>query len=352
MKDYFIYFLPMTTFTGGEAYLGGISYYYVSDYTLEQCYSKDKNSLQLVPYMKKETGLDYPVSNAENQRNLVADYGFIRSGYHFSTSDDRSHSDSILYYQTYNPYRALYSIKATEVMDMGVNIEYDSVGYTSWNTTWWSGGAYADSAQSSRWLFSLVHNGYAYPGKLNINTMVYVSGNPDRENGYKTDKKEMSAIQPLKISDIICLTDGDSKSAVSGEDSAYVAVGDIFKDGKDALPITRKGSNKNFFIYTAEKTVKKPYVSGISVIDSLSLYRAACGADKGVSRTDITDGMMLSQLARQGATNFSDVVVSAYEWGSFWTNISLGPRVARINNMKFGYTRTATSEYALRDVFI
>ena len=352
MKDYFIYFLPETTFTSGDLYLGGISYYYVNDYTLEQCYSKDRNSSQLVPYMKAETGLDYPVSTTEHQRNLVSDYGFVRSGYHFSTSPDRSRSDSILYYQTHNPYRAIYSIKATSVMDMGNNIEYESVGYTSWNTTWWSGGAYADSAQSSRWLFSMVHNGYAYPGKLNINAMVYVAGNPSSSNTYVSGNKAMSATQPLKINDIICLLKGDDTSAVSGQDSAYNAVGDLFKDSKEALPITRKGSDKEFSIYTVETTEKKPYVSSISAIDSLTLYRAAGGEDKGISRSDITNGMLLSQLARQGATNFSDISVASYAQGSIWTFISGGGLTNNMNTMKFGYTRTATSEHALRDVFI
>ena len=352
MKDYFIYFLPNTTFTSGETYLGGISYYYVSDYTLEQCYSKDRNSSQLVPYMKAATGLDYPVSTDENIRNLVSDYGFVRSGYHMSTSNERSRSDSILYYQTHNPYRAIYSIKASTVMDMGNEIEYESVGYTAWNTTWWSGGAYADSAQSSRWLFSFVHNGYAYPGRLDLNTMVYVAGNPSANNKYNSANNAMDTIQPLKLTDVVCLLNGDDASAVSGEKSAYTAVGDIFRDKKEALPINRKGSKNEFKLYTAESVKEKPYVSAITAIDSLSIYRAAGGEEKGISRDDITDGMLLAQLARQGATNFSDVRINTYADPSVWTVISGGGLTNNMNKLKFGYTRTATSEYALRDVFI
>ena len=117
MKDYFIYFLPQTTFTSGDTYLGGVSYYYCSDMALTESYERDSNGKSVVSYMKDMTGKDYPTTTQAEIRKLMSDYAFTRAGYHVSTSENGEYSDSVVYYKTHNPYRASYGIKAQNPSD-------------------------------------------------------------------------------------------------------------------------------------------------------------------------------------------------------------------------------------------
>jgi hypothetical protein len=52
------------------------------------------------------------------------------------------------------------------------------------------------------------------------------------------------------------------------------------------------------------------------VTDELTLFRAYGGYEKGITVSDITESMMISQLANVGATNFCAEKVDISAWQS------------------------------------
>ncbi|MBR4296284.1 MAG: hypothetical protein IKT56_05565, partial [Clostridia bacterium] len=112
------------------------------------------------------------------------------------------------------------------------------------------------------------------------------------------------------------------------------------------LKIMLKKGNRKFEFYIAKTTKQKPYVLDIFATDSMSLFRANGGYDKGIDMTDITESMLISQLANMGATNFCS------------EKFEISALNSEFSALKFGYNRTYdadkkdSSDDALCDVFL
>ena len=332
--EFFLYFLPSTSFTSGEVYLGGLGYYYSNEFAMKEWWDYKNYRDAVSKYLKDKTGDEHTLTKKEEAIQVMNDYAFLKSGYSFSTSTESLYSDSIVYYYTHNPYRAIYSIKGTSVNETPKAFSFDGVGYSQWNYIWWSGVQY-ESSESIREEFTFRYNNQGAASLLALEGNFYVAGNPTKGNTYDKDTKKMTLAQPLRFSDIVTLTKGDDMSAVTGENSPYNAVVDLFGTTKDPLAVKESNSNKAFVMYTTNKEKEKPYISSITAIDTLTLFRALGGHDAGIKRGQITTGMLLAQLAGQGATHFVDFPVSI-----------------RGFDLKFGYTRTDDEDKALRDIFI
>lgn len=344
-KETYLYFLPETTFVNGETYLGGLSYFYCSPSALSKRVFTDLyGSSQILTYLKEKTGKDYPVDTNDEIKQALTDYAFLKFGYHGFATTDVTSSDSVLYYATHNPYRAIYDIRGTKSGEFQNSFVFDSIGYSVWNTTWWSGGLYSTGTMLN-YEFYLRYNNQGKGDHLSSDGKIFVSGNISKENIYDAKSNMMTDIQPLKMSEFICLLEGNNThSAVSGENSPYHAVSDTFDNSHAALSVkSNKGTNK-FNFYITKNIEEKPYISAITFADKLTLYRGLGGADAGLKRNTITDDMLFAQLAGQGATYFSALTTSMY-------GCSIQD-VTKMNAMKIGYTRTADVDQALTDVFI
>ena len=334
---YYLYFLPETTFTSGEAYLSGIAYF------TSECLRE----------VKDQTLIDSRLEEA-----------FERSGYHYSVVDEDV-SDTVLYHQTYNPYRAIYKIKATELQKCPDTFYFESVGYVkeariSWNfvrvleegTTYYYDGL-ADGKTHST-----------------IEGAIYLAGNPSGNNTYSEwqeeverpdgngdkeqepqyiTKKGMSELEPIKLSDIIIWEGANGLPAnIKEVNSALEGVTDVFSDSTDVVVITKPKAGgrvyRSYSIYLNNSAEEKPYVSGFTAIDRLTLYREYGGHDAGIKRSDITDSMLTAQLANQGATNFLALKARQIRTIDQYEGFLM-------NDMKFGYMRTDDEELALRDIF-
>ena len=163
----------------------------------------------------------------------------------------------------------------------------------------------------------------------------------------------MKEAQPIKFSDFVAIGKNDDASGVTGKDSPYVCVTDIYSNATEEVKIYYDSrSRKNEFrFFVVEDVEKRPYVSGVTAIDELTLYRGYGGADAGISRSDITNDMLLAQLANQGATNFNSHRVSLRQL-DFWAFGGSISSYDELNAIKFGYRRTAEAKNALRDMFI
>ena len=357
--DYFLYFMPEMTFSSGETYLGGVAYY---DYEIIDpssinyafwYYYHDAKSIEA--YVRENTGRTYRVNDDDGVKRLLVDYGAVRAGYHYTMSGNTFGNDTVAFYQTHNPYRAIYDVRATNNKETPSELMLESKGYMAWNTVYWTGRAAPVVSMHTLYLFNLSVNGQGARTALEMNGTLYVTGNPSNTNLYDSAKNAMSEAQPIKISDIVCLKNGDETGGVSGENSEFTAVSDIFSSSTEAAVLKQNGKANEFVFYVVKNAVERPYVSGVTAMDRLTLYRAAGGADAVIKREDITVGMVLAQLAKQGSTNFADVNVGIYSrsfWGEYANLPFVGTYINELNTIKFGYQRTADGSAALRDVFL
>ena len=319
----FLYFLPETTFTSGTQYVGDIAFFYAF------------NSLADV----QDTiikALDTPESVKKywNSYTQIAGTG--------------KYIDSVAYYATYNPYRAVYGIGAAMREDLSNTLVFENLGYVAWNRINW--GYVVDTgilfdilkenANAEELDFSIL---YANPAE-NMNGAIYLMGNPNSANTYDAAKNQMSKVQPLTVTDVICWNNTTIPDS-------YTPVTDIFTFSEDAARLEHERGQYCFDFYVNKSEEKRPYVSNILAIDELTLFRAYGGYDKGLKLDTITDTMMLSQLASRGATNFNSYRVSLRQT-DVWDGGSLYDSYDEINALRFGYTRTANKSEALRDVFL
>ena len=350
MESYFIYFLPETTFTSGTAYLGGVTYYYCDEfkYAFSMMYDNKRDREAILAYLKKKTGEDYPITTKEECATALKDYAFYTLGYPVSANGSKNHVDGILYHTTYNPYRAIYDIKGTAVENTPNNFVFESQGYYSWVTASWEVVEYPAIQEID---FNLCYGDYKAKDPLKMSANLYMSGNPSKNNVYNAESGMMSGAQPFKMSDIVCLDEDDNAKALSGENSAYHAVTDLYNNSPDPVTVKCEQGKERYNFYITKSTEQKPYISAITAIDTLTLYRGLGGAESGIKRSDITVGMLMAQLAGQGATNFADLTASIYG-EAYWTHALVGDDYRKISTIKFGYTRTTEKEKALKDVFI
>ena len=334
----FLYFLPETTFTSGTQYVGDLAFFFAS------------NSLAHV-----QDGL---VSAFGEISKEVADYW---SSYTLLAGNP-GYMDAVMCYTTYNPYRAVYGLKGAKRDDLTSNISFEGLGYVAWNRIVWN---YQINLDAFAAFFDLTNLNpddldrsiyYTQPS-ADMNGAIYVTGNPDSKNVYDASKHAMSNVQPLALTDIICWAHDDSGRNVSTKNpvvpDTYKAVVNVFANSEHAARIKHDRGDYGFDFYVNQTTEAKPYVSNIYAIDELTLFRAYGGHDKGLSFSDITESMMLTQLAAQGATSFNSHRVSLRQT-DVWDS-SVLDSYDEINALMFGYKRVSADDKnakALRDIFL
>lgn len=337
---YYLYFLPEQTFTSGDLYLGGIGY-------------SDGRSND-----------DYRSADA-----------FLKAGYEYAVPDPLELMDAVVYSGTYNPYRAIYNLKATSLEGYLENISFESLGYHSWTAFGWTYiYAYGNStsvAYTNQWMGGTLYLS-GNPSGTNIFKEEIIK-NPienedepldisdtsaDDEQEYEIEiKRGMTELYPIKLADFICTEKGSEleKSLKNGENSGFKPLTDAFGNSEEAAIVRcNEGEDdrrwrKDFVFYVNMDTEERPYVSNILVTDKISIIRSF---DKGadVWFDDVSDTLLLSQLANNGATNYVSYT-PVLRQTDIWDSSALNS-YDDLNAYKFAYERTATKKQALRDIFI
>ena len=364
----YLYFLPEVTFTEGTEYLSGISYISYNYNALRGSLTFGEHNSFVVEYLKKHMDWEYegnykddyiqsgekwiPIDDRDAKTLATFDFVNCKAGYDYITPlkneliywadiEDDDVWDAVMYSKTYNPYRAIYDLKGTAVDNSQAKLSLESVGYISWNSAYFSDHSFVivnDSYLSTCYLSYDAHSGSL---SSDLGARLYVSGNPSANNVYNVTKGEMSEAQPILIADFNCVP---LSSAGELDESVFLPVTDVFTDSDDGIVFMNDDSRVKFGFYFVNNTDDRPYVSGVTAIDKLTLFRAYNSKEKVIGINQITDSMLLSQLANQGATNFNGIRVSM--------NLYSGNNDHEANALKFGYTRSENGSEALRDVFI
>ena len=318
----YLYFLPETTFTGGKMYIGGLATFQSADNLYDS----------------------FQIANAPAIEDLWGSYvpaiGACAGTFH--TED--IYTNAIYYYPTYNPYRAIYSIKAAGLFDyeqiLSNALTVEGTPYYKWNVIRWGYDWHKDSVDKenkSKEKDLVVTIRTTELGNYN-NKAFYLAGNTDSKNVYDAKNGKMSKVQPIEISDVLFYNASDRNTVPEG----FYPVINAFENYID-IPMVYEMPLLDCVIYTKAKNEEKPYVSGISAIDKLTLYRLYGGAEKGVALDQITSSVMYSYLLGQGATEVRSFSPTMYK-------IVMG-LLTVMNETQFALTRTAKSNQALTDVF-
>ena len=315
----YLYFLPETTFVSGTQYISDITLFYIV-----------RNAM-----------VGGGMNGIKPTTMPVELYNHFYKSRNYKTHTGGNYEDMLGYYSTYNPYRAVYDVKAVIQEKFSSTFTLEGRGYVELNKIACS---YIPEGDKNVQSFTLKYgNVDSVFTNEDMNGTLYLLGNPDSENTYSADINCMSKVQPLKLSDVICAAPFQ-KSGYHYDrptiPSNFTAVSNILSNSKDAAQIMLEKGNRKFEFYIARTTEQKPYVSNIFAVDALTLFRANGGYEKGLSVSDITEAMMISQLANAGATSFCAEKIDTRAWQS------------DLNALKFGYNRTDKSEQALRDVFL
>ena len=333
---YYLYFLPEQTFTEGDLYLGGVGF---SD------------------------GRD---------GEYRSQHAFLKMGYEYAVPSIYELRDGVVYSGTYNPYRAVYKLKATSLEGSLENISFESLGYHSWSNFGWTYVvAYSDST-------SISYTNQWMGGSL------YIAGNPsdtnlfveeiiktpiededessdisaDDEQKYTIEiKRGMTEVYPIKLADFICTYKGSEleKSIKDNASSTFKPLTDVFGNSEEAAVVRCNEGEENyrwrkdFVFYVNMETESRPYVSNILVTDKISVIRTF-GEEADVWYDDISDALLLSQLANIGATNYVSHT-PVLRQNDVWDSVVLDS-YDDLNAYKFAFTKTATKKQALRDIFI
>ena len=316
----YLYFLPETTFVSGTQYVSDISLFYIVRNAMIGGLKPTKMPVEMYNY-------------------------FFKVDYKTHTGGD--YEDMLGYYSTYNPYRAVYDVKAVVQENFSGTFNLEGLGYVELNKI---ACTYIPQGDKNVQSFTLKYgNVDSVFTNADMNGTLYLMGNPDGENVYSKDTNSMSKVQPLKISDIICAAPFQKSGyAYNGPviPDNFTAVNNMLSSSKDAAQIMLNKGNRKFEFYIAKTTTQKPFVLDIFATDSMSLFRANGGYDKGIDMTDITESMLISQLANMGATNFCS------------EKFEISALNSEFSALKFGYNRTYdadkkdSSDDALCDVFL
>lgn len=315
----YLYFLPETTFTSGPVYIGNVAFVGAS------------SKAQSIAY---EALSHYEIGEWQAfLSNFWKEYG----GYDFHNGHVLF-TNTVAYYPTHNPYRAIYSVKASAQEARPESFSYDNVGYTAWNEILWY-TEYLDLTNNKPDAMYIRYN----TNSEDLYGTLYLSGNP-ADNDYESGK--MSKVQPLSLTDLLCFTGNDIPYSVIGINSTYTPVTDFLANETKPVDLSysRTLTTYNFNFYVTETKDDLPYVTNIVVADKLTFYRNLGGKDEGVSRSHITDAMMYQHLAARGATNFCGHRVSMGQ--------ATSQKLHEMNALLFGYARGDSKKSALTDLFI
>lgn len=315
----YLYFLPETTFTSGKQYLGGLAVLDGNAGLYDGYYSQIP-----VPSVTEDLWGGY-VPVAGNVSRLVS---------------------MLAYYPTYNPYRAVYGIKAAGLPNVPQSLVLGGTPYYEWNRINWGYQWHKDVADKDlkdrdvkKDLTLIIQTTGAVPYD---DGAFYLTGNTKTGNTFDAKKGKMSKAQPIEISDVMYL---DSNSKITVPEAFYPVV-DAFSSYSD-VPMLYNTHYASFTIYTKTKNEEKPYVSDIMAVDTFTLYRLYGGSEKGVTTDQITEAMRYSYLVGQGATDIRSLAPAM----GMNDITSIFGILDYKNHTQFGFTRASKGTQALRDVF-
>ena len=359
-EETFVYFLPETTFTSGKLYLGGVSFITLGSMGSDMS-KYNPNRLKLALERLKAKDSSY---KTEDDTKIISDYLLMEIGYNaaldYAISSEKNSElrDNVVLHGTFNPYRAIYELKATAMEDTPNVFSFEGVGYSAWNRIEFAPNT---PAYQERHDFFLSYNSQSELDSLDMIGKLYLAGNPASDNLYDTAKGQMmmpnekktakiEGPQPIELANVKCIQNNNGLNVVTASNSTFKPVTDVFGGSQDAAIVKEYWIENEYKFYAIMDVQERPYVSAITAIDELTLYRAYGGYDAGLSHKHITNDMLLAQLASQGATNFNAHRVSLQQT-DVWDNI-LVDSYDEINAIRFGYTRTAEKKDALTDVFL
>ena len=333
----YLYFLPETSFTSGKQYLGGIA--------------------MLLGGVGTYDALN---RNIKTQDAVYELFG----GYVSAAGDDRDidrYVNVVAYYPTYNPYRAIYSIKAVELDDYANAFSIEGNSYYMWNKINW--GYHAENNSVDKLSVVIQTMGVdAYKD----NGAFYLSGNPELENVYVGNKPKeeteedtegeeipdpgvMSGVEPMELSDVLYFTSSGPLPTVP---DGYYPVVNAFQSFTEWPMWYHPGSGGYYFvIYTKDPNEERPYISSVLAIDHFSIYRSYGGYEKGVTLNQISDTMLYSYLVSNGANEI--IGFAPYMQNTTVLSSLLGV-LGHMNTTRFGVTRVSadSTAKALTDVFL
>ena len=152
----------------------------------------------------KKTGINYNSNLYDHFNQAMSQLVFIFSGYDYAATDKEYLSESVFYTQTYNPYRAIYDVKLTAVEGMPEEIVHIQKGYSAIPSITFM-QLYLELPNKIESDSKFLFNSDSY---VNLNGNVYVSGNPTG-NTYDEKNKKMTDVQPISISEFICLPENE-----------------------------------------------------------------------------------------------------------------------------------------------
>lgn len=335
----YLYFLPETTFTEGEPYLGGIAYFEGD----EKAFSSPIWSWDFGAYIKgvlnKLAGKELEIDSQTTGKKLMNTYYLHDLGYDYAVSGEGPYTKTFLLYQTYNPYRAIYDLKATDYKDFPDMITAESLGYAEINT-WKVHQVERPKLHPS----DPISYWYKYTQGYDLDGNLYVTGNTSG-NTYKESKDEMSKTQPIKMSEFVCVHKDTDTSLLPDKEMGFEPISDMYKTTSDIVTL----EDHRFYVANREKE-ELPYVSNIYSIDTVRLAQMYGGADANISLDMIGNPLLLTALGSQGATHYCSHVPEMWGWNS--EEFSSGMAGSKLSEFYFAYSKTSKKSAALRDMFL
>lgn len=346
---YFVYFLPETAFTEGEAYLGGIAYLGGKEDDVDPLVKELKDEMNEL--IVANGGAAFDPKTDEEKLVFTMQYLTLALGFDGYSEGCDDSINAFLFSKTYNPYRALYGIKATNYDDVPSEIVYESAGYTTIHAL----NFYTHGFGSDVYYVKPHHliDNTIMEGAIELEGKLYVTGNA-ANNTYSAVKKEMTKKQPIKFADVLCFSNTYDKDKLPTEEQGYLPLTDLYKDSEKPIkfhngtPSDGYETDSSFTIYLSTDSEEElPYVSQIFFLDSAELFRNYGGADSGASINMMTRGLVLSALSGQGATHFCSESFRMLGWEGNETTAN-----AVLSTFYFAYSKSEKASDAYRDMFL
>ena len=171
----YLYFLPETTFVSGTKYISDITLFYIVRNAMINGMKPTIAPVEMIEY-------------------------FFKNGYTGRTGSN--YGDMMGYYSTYNPYRAIYDIKAVEQEGFSSIFTLGGVGYVELNKI---SCTYIPEGDKKVQSFLLKYGNVdsVFTNEY-MNGTLYLAGNYVSGNTHNSGTNSMEKMQPLKLSDIVC----------------------------------------------------------------------------------------------------------------------------------------------------
>lgn len=356
VNDYYLYFLPETTFTEGEEYLGGLAFFYTGELTLIVPIRNGTSDIYRKPVLEKiEELVGHPVSTKteEEMQAAMIPYVMYKTGYHSYVGE--KFVESFFFYKTHNPYRAIYSIKGTNISNVPTETVSEGSAYLAAPVIrYWM-----DPYTSNDGLSAIKgeHRMDVYIENNKLEGALYVTGNP-ADNTYDSKTGKMTNKQPITMSGIVCLPDNTSSELLPSEEAGFESLKDMYdSEGTEVSYGYYYGGevigdvSYKFYLLSEEKE-ELPYVNQIYMTDIASIIKMYGGGKAGVKFDMISKGMALSALGSQGATHFCPTTITMYGWAEAGQSGNNNAILEPVNTLYYGFSKTDKKSAGYTDMFL